>query len=255
MSIAEKLQTIAENEQKVYEAGYEKGKSEADTETAYNEGVEAGKQAEYNETWDTLQCKGERTIYTGFFAHLGTEKGVYLSDIKPKYVIKPAYANYMFYHYPEEMDLTQFLNENEDISIDLTALKEANNSFAYSKFSRVPALSVGVVTQTFQNATKLKTIDKLTVTSTAKTCAVSAFQNCSALENITFGGAINGNGLNFQWATKLTHDSLSSIINALADKSADTSGTQWVVTVGSTNIAKLTTEDLENIAAKGWNFK
>ena len=29
MSIAEKLQTIAENEQKVFDAGYEKGKAES----------------------------------------------------------------------------------------------------------------------------------------------------------------------------------------------------------------------------------
>lgn len=39
MNISEKLAIIAENEQKVYDAGYEKGKAEGgDTEAAFEEG-------------------------------------------------------------------------------------------------------------------------------------------------------------------------------------------------------------------------
>ena len=43
MDIAEKLAQIAENQQKVYDAGYEKGKTEGgNSEESYNEGFEAG---------------------------------------------------------------------------------------------------------------------------------------------------------------------------------------------------------------------
>lgn len=55
MSIAEKLQTIAENEQKVYNAGFEKGKSEGgDTETAYNNGFNDGKQVGSDELLNVI---------------------------------------------------------------------------------------------------------------------------------------------------------------------------------------------------------
>ena len=73
-----------------------------------------------------------------------------------------------------------------------------------------------------------------------------------ALENLDITGTINGNGFNISWSTKLTHDSLMSIINALADKSEDTSGTIWTVTLGETNIAKLTDEEINIATQKGW---
>jgi hypothetical protein len=75
----------------------------------------------------------------------------------------------------------------------------------------------------------------------------------TSLEEIRFEGVIAKNGLNLQWSP-LSHDSLVSIIDCLQDKSADTSGTVWKVTVGSANLAILTTEDFENIQAKGWIF-
>ena len=80
------------------------------------------------------------------------------------------------------------------------------------------------------------------------------FTNCTALKNLTIIGVITHNNFNVQWSTNLTHDSLMSIINALEDKSADTSGTVWEVTLGETNIAKLT--DAEQLIAqqKGWTL-
>lgn len=43
-------------------------------------------------------------------------------------------------------------------------------------------------------------------------------------------------------------------MNALQDKSADTSGTAWKVTVGETNLAKLTTEEINAVKQKGWTI-
>ena len=85
------------------------------------------------------------------------------------------------------------------------------------------------------------------------TCVYNdTFNYCESLEEVRFGSKISNNGLNFQWSTKLTHDSLMSIIDALADKSADTSGTAWTVTIGSTNLAKLTEEEIDIARNKGW---
>ena len=234
MGIAEKLTTIAENEQKVYEAG---------------------KQEEYDAIWDVLQKNGKRTDYTGFFANGLTNGGLLIGNISPKYTIIAMNADSMFYFYPEELDLSQFLNENKNISIDFSLVIAGTHMFAYSKIVRVPEITKkGQFVAGFAEAKKLKTIDKLTVIEATSPFTNNTFQNCLELENITIGGSIDGNGMNLQWSTKLTHDSLVSIINALADKSADTSGTVWKVTVGSENLAKLTTEDLDNIQLKGWQF-
>lgn len=69
MSIAEKLQTIAENEQRVYDAGYAKGQAEGGNPTAtYEEGFAAGKKAENDEFWDGAQKYGNEPInYTYAF--------------------------------------------------------------------------------------------------------------------------------------------------------------------------------------------
>ena len=101
----------------------------------------------------------------------------------------------------------------------------------------------------FNNCRVLTTISKLNLSKA--TNLSGTFQYCLALENITFEGTIT-TSINFSSSTKLTHDSLMSIINALADKSSST-GT-YKLTIGSTNIAKLTAEELQIIENKGWTY-
>ena len=79
-----------------------------------------------------------------------------------------------------------------------------------------------------------------------------AFTNCTSLENLTILGTIAHTGFNVQWSTKLTHDSLMSIINALADKSGV--GGTWEVTLGEPNIAKLTDAEKQIANDKGWQL-
>ena len=85
MSIAEKLQTIAENEQKVYEAG---------------------QQSEYDRFWDGLQDNGKRTLYAyGFFNWSG-------EVFRPKYNIIPTGSTYsLFRNIKGVSSLPQRLNE------------------------------------------------------------------------------------------------------------------------------------------------
>lgn len=101
----------------------------------------------------------------------------------------------------------------------------------------------------FYNCTKLITVPPLDTSNS--TTYNNMFVNCTSLQNITFVGTINVNGLNLSSSTKLTHDSLMSIVNALADKSGDTS-TTWKVSIGSTNLAKLTAEEIKIAEDKGW---
>lgn len=72
----------------------------------------------------------------------------------------------------------------------------------------------------------------------------SMFGLCSALENVTFEGTIpvRGNMSVFSSCPKLTVDSLMSFINALTNMS-DTA--TYTITIGSTNLAKLTEEQIQ----------
>ena len=97
----------------------------------------------------------------------------------------------------------------------------------------------------------LVTIDKLILKSDGSQTITNVFNQCYDLENITVEGVI-GNDINLQWSTKLTHDSLMNVINALQDKTGDTSGTIWTATIGETNKAKLTDDELDIAYKKGW---
>jgi hypothetical protein len=80
----------------------------------------------------------------------------------------------------------------------------------------------------------------------------NSFQSATDLEHIIFEGTIGQNGLNLQSSTKLSHESLMSVINCLKDYSTDTSGTTWTVTIGDANKAKLTEAELLIAENKGW---
>jgi hypothetical protein len=182
MSIAEKLQTIAENEQKVYNAGV---------------------QAEYDRFWDEFQKDpynriGNRYDYVqAFKGHswtdkiynpkwdFGEQKTVEVDGVQ-KQVRRVKYAAEMFL----QSMITDTLKP-----MDFTEIYSGTNGlFAYT--------------------TKLKTIRTLTVVE--GTTFNNWFQNATAIENITFDGVI-GQDINFQWSTKLTKDSITSIIEHLSN--------------------------------------
>ena len=201
MSIAEKLQTIAENEQRVYEAGKSRG-------------IEEGKEAEWNAFWDSYQDYGNRRAYNTMFYNAGWTEITF----KPKYDFICTYAGSMF-------AASRIVEINK--TIDVTN-------------------STSVATM-FANATYLKTITNLIV-SENNDLNGNVFLNCGALENLTISGTI-GKNVDVHWSTKLSHDSLMSIINHLKD---GVSG--LTVTLGATNLAKLTDAEKAIATQKGWTL-
>lgn len=78
----------------------------------------------------------------------------------------------------------------------------------------------------------------------------SMFYNCTSLENI--GGFLNCKvSLNLSYSTKLTNESLMNVINNLYDLIANGLSEQ-TLTLGSTNIAKLTEDEIAIATNKGW---
>ena len=82
------------------------------------------------------------------------------------------------------------------------------------------------------------------------TYTASAFAAATKLEELNFEGVIGQSGLDVSPCTNLPHDSLMSIINALQTK---TSGT-WTVTLGTSNLAKLTDAEKAIATQKGWTL-
>lgn len=219
MTIAEKLQKIAENEQKVFDAGYEKGKAEAGGDDgSYDEGFADGKQAEYDRFWDTLQQNGNLKNY-----------------------------NYLFYQ--DRFDDTIY-NPKHPIILGVTSssgnLAVFNSSVRITD-TKVPIIAEGVYLNQVFAYSKIKTIRELRVNE--NTTYNNVFNDCSALEELTITGAIGKNDFNLKWSTELSKDSIVSIVNAL---SPNTSG--LTVTLSLTAVDNAFREgDKEGSISSGWN--
>ena len=221
MSIAGKLQTIAENMQKVYEAGAGTGGGgnyDEGYQMGYTEGESKGRESQYNEFWNAYTQNGTRYNWNNAFFGYGWNDKSYNP---PSDFNNVKYCNSMF----SQSSITDI-----KVAIDLTNSTSTNSLFL--------------------SATSLKTIPLLIVHK--ELTFSNNFKGCNNLENITIQGAIGKNGFDVSESTKLTKESLMSVINALEDKSADTSGTVWKVTLGATNKAKLSADELKIATDKGW---
>ena len=103
---------------------------------------------------------------------------------------------------------------------------------------------------TFYNCNKLHTLEVLRVIES--TNFNGTFRYCRELVNLTIEGTIGQNGFDVSWSTKLTHKSLMSIINALADYHGD--GMIHTVTLGEANLAKLTDAAKAIATERGWTL-
>jgi hypothetical protein len=227
MSIAEKLQTIADNEQRVYEAG---------------------KKSEYARFWDSAQVNGNRTIFLYLFAG-----GAWTpTTLKPKRKMTPTNASSMFYlcGYGNEASLIDFRTIAD--KFDFSKATYATNIFYSASIDYITAdlSSANSINYAFSGG-YISRITTLTLKLTSATTSASgAFEYLSTLTNLTFmDGSEIACSLNFSACTKLTHDSLMSIINHLKD---GVSG--LTLTLGATNLAKLTDAEKAIATQKGWTL-
>lgn len=244
------VQEFAQCIGEISKIGQEQGKTEGYTQ-GFEEGKESGIQSEYDRFWDDFQQNGERTYYVYGFAGGGWT----VETFHPKYDIVVGQANYMFAQCAK-MNLKQILAE-AGITMTFQNCSNINDMFSSSGVTDIGVLDFSTITrlnctQIFIYCTSLKSIDKI-ILHDGQSTFQNWFYNCPALENVTFEGIINANGLNVSWSP-LTHDSLMSIITCLADKSADTSGTVWAVTIGAENLAKLTNAEKVIATQKGWTL-
>lgn len=246
MSIAEKLTLIAENQQKVYDAG---------------------KTAEWNEFWDKFQINGKRSYYNYAFRGYGWGG----DNFYPKYdLIVKGDATQMFYawaDYNTELFNLKARLQERDVTLDTSGANRIRQMFSITNFTHIPALdftNCSGQAQTyhqnvFNGSKKLKTIDSITVNE--GNYFDGWFSNCSSLVDITFVGTI-GKSISFQYSPLLTADSLTSIITALANyKGTDNEGV-YQITLNATSIALLDEQEVtiggvawqDYVDNKGWSL-
>ena len=217
MNIAEKLTAIAENEEKVYAAGKIEGETEG-----YATGFDDGKKAEYDAFWDLYQQNGKRTNYDYAFGGDGWNDETF----KPKYDIKPYWNVVNMFYQSEITDLESLLNE---CGVVLQFKNNANygQSFAYGKFTILPEITFGKsatnIYETFSHCEALHTIRKLTFEPGFSPASTSAFNVCTALANVVFGGELSSD-INMK-DCPLTRESIESLFSILSDSASGKTAT------------------------------
>lgn len=226
MNIAEKLVTIAENEQKVFDAG---------------------KKAEYDEFWDAFQDNGELRNYQEAFAYNRWNE----RNFKPKYNLVVKECAKMFY-YNKTLPNIKTALENCGVVLDTSEATTLANMFYRAVSAEIPTIDLSSATDTARMfySEDIITIEKV-IFSANTAIATNIFNSATGLKNIVIGGEICSN-ISFSACTKLTHDSLMSIINHLKDFSGTT--TTRALTLGSTNLAKLTDAEKAIATQKGWSL-
>lgn len=233
MSIAEKLTTIAENEQRVFDAG---------------------KTAEYDRFWDSCQQKGARTDYRYAFCYASWHS----TNFYPKYDINPmGDATSMFaaicWGSWTPFSLKKRL-ENCGVTLDTSQVTNATQMFNSCKFTELPIMDISNVTTTggmFSYCDVLTSIEKLIVSEKTGALSSGIFVGCSKLTHIQFAGTI-AKSLHLS-NTDLDHDSIMSAVNCL--KNIKGTGTTLTLTLGTKLQARLSESEIAFITdEKGWTL-
>nr|DAG64775.1 MAG TPA: hypothetical protein [Caudoviricetes sp.] len=190
-----------------------------DFESKVDDVFEAGKKSEYDAFWDAYQSNGTREDYSSAFGGTGWTQAVF----KPKYTVRPSEARNMFY----QSVLTDLTLTGK---LDLSAVTAISDFIAWSSVTKVPAINLSNVSyypNALANAKALVTVENLTFPPNPFPSNISLtnfFRQCLALENITITGTIQNTGFDLHWSTKLTIESLTSILTALSKDSSVAAG-------------------------------
>lgn len=214
---------------------------------------EAGQKAEYDRFWDNFQQYGARKDYMYAFAGCCWKK----ETLKPKYPISDVSARGatgMFYYTNrganETLDMTDILK-----NIDLSTADTGQYLFANAK---VDNISVDLSNaSSLQNAFNGGDGGSGTTTVTLKvsekcTNYTSCFAYRIDITNLTFvEGSVIAANISFANCSRLTTESVDSIINALQDRTGQSALT---VTFHTNVVNRLTDEQVLQINNKNWQL-
>lgn len=218
MSIAEKLQTVAENQQKVYDAGFTAGQATGgNTDAAYQAGFDAGKQAEYDAFWDVYQDNGNRTDYNNAFFGPGWDD----TTFKPKYDIVPTGRdNGGMFSYSSITDIKGIL-EKQGVKLDLS-LCNTETMFTWAHNTKLPVMDYSASTGvSFYYSYLLKSIDKVILKTDGS--QLFNFAGANSLQEVVFEGVI-GQNMDLS-ACPLSKASIENVMSVLSDNTTGKTAT------------------------------
>ena len=238
MSIADKLTQIAENEQKVYDAGYAAGQAAGGG--GYDEGYADGKQAEYDRFWDTYGGNGS-------YAYAGR---AWTDEVfKPNKDIVVSSAANMFIDSGIQK-LKQIL-QDQDVVLDVSNSTSNYNFARSSRITHFPFID-------FRNCSDLNNawngctqMVELSLAIKEKAKCSAPFTNCPMLTDLTIVSGTFGTSVSFAQSPLLSDASIQSIIDHLADL---TGGTAQTLTFHTDVLLRLTDEQIATILAKNWTL-
>ena len=105
-----------------------------------------------------------------------------------------------------------------------------------------------LVSYAFQGCTSLAS---LTIPQSITRIDSYVFKDCSSLVNVTIGNGFNCNNLDLSASTKYNADTLVAMLTALADRTGQEA---YTLTLGSTNLAKLSDEQKAIATDKNWTL-
>ena len=156
---------------------------------------DAGKEAALEAFWDAFQQNGERTYYTlAFYGSHWTDE-LY----QPRHVIRPTDAGQM---YGVLCTIT-----DTKVPIDLTRARVGNN-------------------YPFHGASSLRVIREVVVDGNTR-LATDCFTQCTSLVELRFSGNLACD-VDLQWSTKLSRNSIESVVNCARGAVADHQGNPTV---------------------------
>lgn len=253
MTIADKLTTIAENQQKVYDAGVTKGQSMG----GYEEGYTAGQQAEYDRFWDAYQMNGTRVSCQYAFAGVGWKT----DNFKPKYSIIPTNGAHMFNNfsgsrngsdidYENGIDLDKVFT-NRGLTLDFHKCTDFTSMFFQAHIRAIGTIDMTACT----NASLIAGVFNTEFLYTIRNLIPPNLEMKNTcwqvrLRDLTIGGTITKN-MNLSRCDKLTDASVQSVIDNLADLTGQTTQT---LTFHATVGGKLTDAQKAAITAKNWTL-
>jgi hypothetical protein len=195
MSISEKLTAIAENEQKVYEAGIQKRSDDIERAISNN-----GSRTNYAYAF-------RMTNYTGYNFRLGL--------IRPVGSLGLLFSNYYGEQLPRGISCK---NEEGTVLISSGFNETFRNSYNLKyiyDFGMPPAKGYS---NTYYGCTSLETIEKVRVVES--TIFLNSFYDCKSLRRIYFEGVI-GQDIHLLWSKLLEYSVVKDIIYKLKDFSTN----------------------------------
>jgi hypothetical protein len=216
--------------------------------TDYDDVYDAGKYAERDAFWKAFTRNGTRTSYTNAF------KGWVQECFNPTRDFVPtASASSMF----AESNLTDVAGALKRNGVVLDTSKATNVQMLFYWMRQLTAAPT-VDTRNapslyciFNHDDLLQSIEKVILKDDGSQDLNMAFGDCKELVEVRFEGVM-GTAVSFAQSTKLSHDSLMSILNALKDYKG--TGTAITCTLGSKNLAKLTDAEKAIATEKGWSL-